>query len=232
MKKKKYKIRELFLKEFIKSIIINLSRMEESEPLEQVQEIIIQQTPKEQYTPSMAEEIKPELPIETEQKIQIIQPKKPILKIQSLQKAVAPKPPSIKEEFIPSIMHQFPKSPILEPAYEPTEKQQGIFLGKLASILRDYTVSSIECPGSNKNILISKEGKIQPIQITLSDDEINEIIKEISNKTRIPVMQGVFKAAIANIIITAVISEFVGTRFLIEKRRPVPIIPTPRPLPV
>ena len=71
---------------------------------------------------------------------------------------------------------------------------------------------------ANKPIIINKSGTILTTNITLSKNEIDSIIEEFSTKTRIPLIQGTFKALLGNLLITAVISEFVGTRFLIQKR--------------
>jgi len=98
------------------------------------------------------------------------------------------------------------------------EKTTIIGLDKLDKILTDASVQTVECPGPNKQILVYKSGVIQTANLTLTSDEIKNIMKDISDKTRIPLMSGVFKAAYGNLIITAVMSEFVGTRFIMQKK--------------
>ena len=100
------------------------------------------------------------------------------------------------------------------------EKINIIGLSKLNGMLADSGVQTIECPGPGKQILVCKSGVIQTTNFSLTLEEINKIMKEISEKTRIPLMSGVFKAAWDNYIITAVMSEFVGTRFIINKKAP------------
>ena len=78
---------------------------------------------------------------------------------------------------------------------------------------------SIECQGPGKNLIINKGGMMQASHISLTEAEIDEIMNDFSSKTRIPLIKGVFKAALGNIIISAVISEFVGTRFHVEKMK-------------
>jgi len=95
----------------------------------------------------------------------------------------------------------------------------GLGLGKFDFLLSDPSVISIECPGPNKPILVNKNGLVQTSSIMLNKEEIDNIVKEISEKTRIPLLQGVFKAAFGQFILTAIISEFVGTRFLIQKKK-------------
>lgn len=102
----------------------------------------------------------------------------------------------------------------------PTSTQTAINLGKITQIISDPAVLGIECPGAGKNIMANRSGAIQTTSITLAKEEIDLIMQEISEKTRIPIIPGIFKAAINDLVITAVVSEFVGTRFVIQKRTP------------
>jgi hypothetical protein len=101
-----------------------------------------------------------------------------------------------------------------------TQQKTEIGYSKIDSILADPKVQTVECPGPNKQILIYKGGMIQTANFSLSSEEIKTVMKDISEKTRIPVMSGVFKAAFGELIVTAVISEFVGTRFILQKKQP------------
>ena len=118
--------------------------------------------------------------------------------------------------------------PIVLSAFKevPSLQTQASAVDRLRTFLNDPRVTGIECPGPNKNVLVYKGGTLQTTSVIFSDEEINEILEYISEKTRIPLINGVFKAALTNILITAVISEFIGTRFHIEKKR------TPFPPPV
>jgi len=91
-------------------------------------------------------------------------------------------------------------------------------LVKIEFLLNDSAVQTIECPGPGKQILVYKSGVIQTTNLSLTSEEITNIMKEISEKTRIPIVSGIFKAAFSDFITTAVISEFVGTRFIIQKK--------------
>ena len=102
------------------------------------------------------------------------------------------------------------------------EKTTLLGLTKIDNILSDPGVQTIECPGPNKPVLVYKGGAVQTAQLNLTNDEINNIMKDISDKTRIPLMSGVFKAAYGNLIITAVMSDFVGTRFMVQKKPQLP----------
>lgn len=102
------------------------------------------------------------------------------------------------------------------------EKITFLGLPRIDKILEDPGVQTIECPGPNKKILVFKGGRVQSTDLNLTADEISNVMKEISEKTRIPLMSGVFKAAYGNLIITSVMSEFVGTRFIIQKKPQMP----------
>lgn len=94
-------------------------------------------------------------------------------------------------------------------------------LSKIKFFAFDPSVISVECQGAGRNLIVNKSGKIQTSSFSLNKEEIEEIVKKISEKTRIPVISGVFRAAFSNFVFIAVISEFVGTRFVIERKTPI-----------
>lgn len=93
-------------------------------------------------------------------------------------------------------------------------------LGKLNSLIADPGVENIECPGPNKNLLVKKSGRVQKTSLLLTNIEIKKIIKDFSEKTKIPLVKGTFKAALGNLILTAIVSEFAGTKFILQKKTP------------
>lgn len=140
-------------------------------------------------------------------------------------------------KMIPSMMHalHFPEvkrpsqktfslevPPLQPPKQFPAQNfsPSKVNLGKLTQVIYDPSVWSVECPGAGRKILVNRAGSIMLSSITLTDSEIQQVLKEFSERTRIPVVQGVFKAIFQDLLITAVISEFVGTRFVIQKRTP------------
>tara|TARA_Y100000034_G_C6754381_1_gene335556 strand:- start:187 stop:822 length:636 start_codon:yes stop_codon:yes gene_type:complete len=94
-------------------------------------------------------------------------------------------------------------------------------LGKLNTLISDAGIESVECFGPNKNILVKKGGRIQRTKIILTKEEIKQILRDFSQKTKIPLTKGTFKAALGNLILTAILSEFVGTKFILQKKNPV-----------
>jgi hypothetical protein len=95
-----------------------------------------------------------------------------------------------------------------------------INLGKLNILLNDKQITMIECPGPNKYLRIKKAGNTNMTKITLSPEEIKEVIDNFAQKAKVPMIGGVFKAAVGNLTITAVVSDFIGTRFLITRYSP------------
>jgi len=101
---------------------------------------------------------------------------------------------------------------------------EGINLGKLNMLLRDKAITMIECSGPEKPVLVKRINQLNITKVSLSQQEINNIIEEFSKKARIPVIGGVFRASVSNLTISAVISEFVGSRFIITKSSPYNLI--------
>jgi len=90
--------------------------------------------------------------------------------------------------------------------------------GKITSLLNDPSVSTIEYQGAGKPITVIRAGERQITNINLSVGEIKEILKKISDATHIPILEGVFRAAVDNFSINAVVSEMIGSRFIIRKQ--------------
>jgi hypothetical protein len=106
----------------------------------------------------------------------------------------------------------------IKPEYQPRPPE--LNLGKLEPILQDPVVQSIECPGPGKNVLVNKFGKINVTKIVLTKEDIDGIIGNFSNLAKIPLSEGILKAAVGNLMISAVTSEIVGSRFIIDRINP------------
>jgi hypothetical protein len=99
--------------------------------------------------------------------------------------------------------------------------------GKINDFLRDPTVSSIECPGPGKPLAIVRAGQRQMTRIFLSPEEIDVVLKNVSESSHIPLLEGVFRAAAENFTINAVVSEMIGSRFVIKKNTPYALLDNP-----
>ena len=93
-------------------------------------------------------------------------------------------------------------------------------LGKLNDLIRDPKIRSIECNGDDRNIVV-KLPESKKTNITLTKEEIEEIIKEFSKHSRIPLQKGIYKVAAGRLILLAAISEVIETKFIINKIQPI-----------
>ena len=99
---------------------------------------------------------------------------------------------------------------------KPTPTEMQMDLGKLNPLIKDPAVKSIECNGPDEKIsVITTTTKIT--SVVLSKEEINEIIQKFSGLSKIPVDEGVFRAAVGKLIISAIISDVIGSKFIIKK---------------
>ena len=99
----------------------------------------------------------------------------------------------------------------------PVATPEEIDLGKLNIIAKDPLVKIIECNGPEENILVVGIMGRKPTSVKLSRDEIEQLVGRFAAAAKIPVNEGLFKAAFGNLVISAVISEIVGVKFIIRK---------------
>lgn len=86
---------------------------------------------------------------------------------------------------------------------------------KVDNLLNDPRIKSIEC--SEGGISISRGKGSEKTGFRLNEQEAKSIIKKFSEKTKIPLGKGVFRAKVGNIAINAMISDVIDSRFLITK---------------
>lgn len=145
----------------------------------------------------------------------LVQEIAPVKPIQTYAQAPVQPLPAPAQQIQPQLIKPIPAPTT---PTKPAEIPAVTSLDRLRPFLRDPMIQSIECPGPDKFITINRFGTIQTTNIRLSKEEINTMLKDLSQKTRIPLITGIFKVAYENIILTAVVSEFVGTRFIIQRK--------------
>ena len=91
-------------------------------------------------------------------------------------------------------------------------------LGKLNPLIQDPGVQVIECNGPDENIIVQAPGE-RTTDIKLSKEEIDEIISAFSQASRIPLSEGIFRAAVGSLLLSGIISEVVGSKFIIKRIR-------------
>lgn len=92
-----------------------------------------------------------------------------------------------------------------------------IDLGKLMPLTNDPNVKMIEVEGENQKVIVQGPMGRKPSSITLTKEEINQIIDNFSKEAKIPKSDGLFKVAVGSLMLTSMISESVGSRFIIKK---------------
>jgi len=122
---------------------------------------------------------------------------------------------SISNQPTISIAAQKLQPSIIRPEAQP--RPENLELGRLESFLKDPSIQSIECPGPGRNLLVKRYSKINTTKVTLNQVEITNVINNFAQQARIPIAGGILKAAVGDLVISAVISDFVGSRFIINK---------------
>ena len=117
---------------------------------------------------------------------------------------------------------------IIQPAVQqvqiPPIIQQAIITGQPQEPLRiDASIDSllrgdikvIEC--ANGNVRVKRNGEFEQTTIFLNESEVKDLIKKFSEMTKMPISDNIFRATINNFSITAIVSDKIGSRFLITK---------------
>ncbi|MFA5259085.1 MAG: hypothetical protein WC979_07800 [Candidatus Pacearchaeota archaeon] len=210
--------RIIFLNRFVKEILINLSEKE------RIEEKIELGRLKQKLTPEDSKDIFRQMikSVSTEDK------RKPIV----YRKTVPLKPAVMSKPIQPIQRQMAPRQTTPEPVARPLpqnllSKNSGSGesgMKKIDPLLKDISILAIECPGPEKNILLKRNNETNRAKLTLNQNEINMIIENFSKQARIPIVGGILKAAVGNMVISAVISDFVGSRFIINKITPYSLI--------
>ena len=87
---------------------------------------------------------------------------------------------------------------------------------KLNPLIKDPAVRTIEVNPDEKVIVTGTMGT-KPTSIILSKEDIDKIIKKFSETAKIPVYEGIFRVVVGKLILSAIISDVVGSKFIIKK---------------
>ena len=217
-----HKDRVLFLKEFTKELILQSKpRVEPEEEMPVAGTLLEVKKPEEKIPEIKLEESIAELakpPAAPPTPIKIEKPEIEMKIPTPVEKKPAVRPP-VPLKYRVKLVSPIKPLPQVKPMPRPVPAE-AMNLGKINYLIQDKRVNMVECPGPGKFALARIDGRTTITKITLSQKEIQDIIKQFSEKAKIPIISGLFKAAVGNLIITAVISELVGNRFIITKITP------------
>jgi len=205
-----------FAKELIrhseKKDIIKLQKIIETE--EVIRGKILEKKP----TPIFTREVKEiQIPPKEQAKKPIEKPLPPKPPVRQFTKPL-PKPLFIPEPKLPEHLEYL--KPIPTPGVE-------IDLFKINPLIKDPAVRIIEANPEEKVIVIGTMGT-RPTDIILSREDIDRIINTFSEVSKIPTTEGIYRVVVGNLILSAIISETIGSRFTIKKMV-VSSTPTNRP---
>lgn len=125
--------------------------------------------------------------------------------------------------------------PQLPPSFQylqpyPTSKEME--LGKLDSLIRDRHVQTIECNGPYEPLMVSGTMGRKPTDMIFSPEEVKGILEKFSRASRIPLHTGIYRVVVGKLLLIAIISEVINSKFIIKKiNTPYPIKSTPKYIP-
>jgi len=132
---------------------------------------------------------------------------KPLISRQSSQIKINPSPVlTIPGQRFPSWLN----------SVRPVPANIEIDLGKLNSFVNDPMIREIICNGPGENILV-KTSNVKPTNLFLSKEEIEKIIDIFAIQSKIPIQSGVYQVVVGNLMLYAIISEVVTSKFIIRK---------------
>jgi hypothetical protein len=226
---------EKFFLEFAKEILLylraehrkELAERKEKERIEKeieahkIREKFIPKIEEEQKKPPQIQEIKKEIPKIIQQ--QVIQ--KPQTPIQIIPKpTISPQQPQpIPQIQQPKILPPLPQKEV-EKKYTEEIKPENedkalpeLFPEKMMGLIKDKLITYIECPGQNQALTIKKSGNTLKTNVYLEKEEIDQLIEGFSQRTRIPLVDGMLTARHINFEISAISSDSIGSSFILKK---------------
>jgi len=204
--------KKIFLLVFTKELIKH-SRNKDITKLQRI--IELEESKKKENIPSVFPIEYVPAPKKLEQNISI--PERKILS----RTAITPKSTRLKQftQQIarPALIIPEPKLPshleYLRPAPAPSVE---IDLSKINPLIKDSAVRVIEGNPDEKVVVTGSMGT-KPTSIILNKEDIDRIINKFSEVSKIPVSEGIYRVVVGNLTLSAVISEIVGSRFVIKK---------------
>ncbi len=91
-----------------------------------------------------------------------------------------------------------------------------IDLSKINPLIKDPGVRVIE-GNQDEKVIVSGTMGTKPTNIVLNKEDIDRIINKFSEVSKIPVSSGIYKVVAGNLILSAIVSEVISSRFVIRK---------------
>lgn len=121
-------------------------------------------------------------------------------------------------EFKKKFMQEFTSELILNYKKDlPVEPTENKIIKKIEEIINNPEIIAIECPGPDRYFIIKKLKGISVINLALSEEKIEELIKKFAENSREKIDDIIFKLSFNGIKISGIFSRQAGSRFLIQK---------------
>jgi hypothetical protein len=91
-----------------------------------------------------------------------------------------------------------------------------IDLGKINPLIKDPAVRIIE-GNPDERVIVTGTMGTKMTDIILNKEDIDRIINKFSQLSKIPTDEGVYRVAVGNLILAAILSEVISSRFIIRK---------------
>ncbi|MAG39979.1 hypothetical protein CMI41_03355 [Candidatus Pacearchaeota archaeon] len=88
---------------------------------------------------------------------------------------------------------------------------------KIKNLLNDPSVSRIECQGPNTPLILLRRGMKQFARISLTKEEIFDILDDFTEKSHIPLVEGVVHVVVDNFEISGIYSELIRSSFSVSR---------------
>ncbi|MEK6757685.1 MAG: hypothetical protein AABX88_01015, partial [Nanoarchaeota archaeon] len=110
----------------------------------------------------------------------------------------------------------------------PTPTLMQIDVGQLNPLLDNPMTSSVECSGPNTRILVRTKTGINKTELILNEKEINDILEKFFSEAKIPFEEGVHEIVRGHLILSAIVSGTIGSKFIIKKMTLNPALTSPQ----
>jgi len=87
---------------------------------------------------------------------------------------------------------------------KPSPTSETLALPKINDLIKDYNVRTIEVKGPNQKVIVIGTMGRKSTNITLTKQEIDEVLNEFSSKSKIPISEGITKIAAGNLTLTSI----------------------------
>ena len=91
-----------------------------------------------------------------------------------------------------------------------------IDLFKLNPLIQDAAVRIIEV-NPDERVIVSGIMGTMPVNIILNKEDIDRVINKFSEASKIPISEGIYKIVVGNLVLSAIVSETISSKFIIKK---------------